>query len=97
MAECKAQKTFLEKLSTFDLYDKTLVEYDPEASTLLTLTSTTLTASTFIDEEERVRLFHKHIWIQNNPLHLIVYNDRKQNFIDEYLMKKLGLVTTPHP
>ena len=34
MLECKAWKTFLEKLSTSDLSDKTLVEFDPYASNL---------------------------------------------------------------
>ena len=77
--------------------EKTLVESDLEASTFLTLTSTTMIASTIINEEERERLIHTHIWVQNNPLHLIVDNGSHKNFVSEDLLKKLGLVTTPHP
>ena len=73
-SECKARKTFLEKLSTSSLSDKTLVEYDPDASALLALTSTTLIALTIVNEEEQERLFHTWIWVQKNPLHLIVDN-----------------------
>ena len=60
-------------------------------------TSTTLTASTIIDEEEREHLFHTQIWVQNNPLYLIMDNGSQKNFISEDLVKTLGLVTTPHP
>ena len=93
----KAQKNFLEKLSTSNLSDKTLVESNPEASTLLTSTSKTPTTSTIVDEEERECMFHTHIWVQNNPLHLIVDNGSHKNFVSEDLLKKLGLVNTPHP
>ena len=48
--ECKSQKTFLEKNLTFDLSDRTLVESDLDASTLLASTSTTSLASTIVDE-----------------------------------------------
>ena len=96
-SECKARKTFLEKLSTSDLFDRTLVESDPDASALLASTSTTPTASTIVDEEEQERLFHTWIWVQNNPLHLIVDNGSQKNFVSEDLVNKLGLVTTPHP
>ena len=51
-SECKAWKTFLEKLLTSNLFNRTLVESDPNASTILDLTSTNLTASPIIDEEE---------------------------------------------
>ena len=51
-SECKAQKTFLEKLSTSDLSDRTLVEFDLDASTLLASTLTTPIALTIINEEE---------------------------------------------
>ena len=96
MLECKAQKTFLEKLLTFDLSDITLVEFDPYALMLLDSNSTTPTTSTIIDEEERDRPSHTPISVQKNPLHLIVDNGRKNNFIYEYLVNKLGLVTAPH-
>ena len=52
MFECKDHNTFFEKNSTSDLSDKNIVECDSEASTLLTSTSTTLTASTIIKEKE---------------------------------------------
>ena len=74
MSECKAQKKFLEKLSTSDLSDKSLEESDLDELTLLTSTSTTPTASTIVDEEEWKSLFHTHIWVQKNLLHLIVDN-----------------------
>ena len=51
-SECKAWKIFLAKLSTSDLFDRTMVESDSDASTLLDSTSTTLTISTIVDEEE---------------------------------------------
>ena len=35
MSECKSQKTFFEKLSTYDLSDKSMVESDLDTSTLL--------------------------------------------------------------
>ena len=60
-------------------------------------TSTTLAASTIINEEELHNIFHTWIWVQNNPLHLIVDNGSQKNFVFEDLVKKLGLVTTPHP
>ena len=63
----------------------------------MTSTSTTPIASTIIDEEEWECLFHTRIWVQNNPLHLIVDNSSQKNFVFEYLVKKLGLFTTPHP
>ena len=49
-SKCKARKTFLEKLSTTDLSNKTLVEYDLEALTLLTSTLTTPIALTIVDK-----------------------------------------------
>ena len=52
-SKCKDRKTFLEKLSTSDLTDRTLVESDLDAPSLLDSTSTTLTASTIVDEEEQ--------------------------------------------
>ena len=42
-------------------------------------------------------MFHTQIWVQNNPLHLIVDNGSKKNFVSEDLVKRLCLVTTPHP
>ena len=87
----------MEKLSTTDLFDKILVESNLDASTLLASTSTTLKTFTIIDEEEQEHLFHTHIWVQNNPLHLIVDNGSQKNFIYEYIMNILGLVTTTHP
>ena len=63
-SECNARKTFLEKLSTFDLSDKTLVESNPEASTLLTLTSTTPKASTIVNKEEQEHSFHTQAWFK---------------------------------
>ena len=51
-SECKARKTFLEKLLTSDLSDRTLVEYDTDVSTLLALNSTTPIALTTVNEEE---------------------------------------------
>ena len=80
MPKWKARKTFLAKLSTFDLSDRTLVESDPDASTLLASTSTTLTSSTIVDEEEQERLFHTRIWVKNNPLHLIMDNGSHKKF-----------------
>ena len=77
-SECKARKTFLAKLSTSDLSDITLVESDPDVSTLLASTSTTPAASTTINEEGREHLFHTWIWVQNNPLHLIVDNGNQK-------------------
>ena len=85
---------FFEKLSTFD---RTLVEFDPNASTLLASNSTTHIALTFFNKEERERMFHTQIWVQKNPLHLIMDNGSQKNFVSEYLVKKLGLFTTPHP
>ena len=58
MSECKALNTFLEKLLTSDLSDITLVESYPIESTLLSLTLTTPTTSTIVNEEEREHLFH---------------------------------------
>ena len=85
------------KFSTSYLSNRTLVESDPVALTLLDSTSTTLKASTIVDEEERERMFHTQIWVQKNPLHLIMDNGGQKNFISEDLIKKLVLVTTPHP
>ena len=59
----KARKTFLEKLSRSDLSDRTLVESNPNASTLLASTLTTLAASTIVNEEEREHIFHTGIWV----------------------------------
>ena len=42
-------------------------------------------------------MFHTHIWVHKNPLHLIVDNGSEKNFVSKYLVKKLGLVTTLHP
>ena len=41
-------------------------------------------------------MFHTQIWVQKNPLHLIVDNGSQKNFIYEGLVKKIGLVSTPH-
>ena len=75
----------------------TLVESDPDASTLLDSTSTTPTSLTIVDEEEQECLFHTLIWVHKNPLHLIVDNGIHNKFVSEDLVKILGLVTTPHP
>lgn len=53
--------------------------------------------SSSLDEEDWELLFHTQIWVQNNPLHLIVHNGSQKNFVSEDFVKKLGLVTTPHP
>ena len=70
----KLERHFLEKLLTSGLSNRTLVESEPDASTLLALSSTTLTTSTIVDEEEQEHLFHTQIWAQKNPLHLIMDN-----------------------
>ena len=41
-------------------------------------------------------MFHTRIWVQSHPLHLIVDNGSQKNFGFEDLVKKLGLVSTPH-
>ena len=84
-------------MSTSNLSDKFLVESDPYASTLFTSTSTTLTTLNIVYEEEWELMFHTWIWVQKIPLHLIVDNGSQKNFVSEYLVKRLGLVTTPHP
>ena len=96
MSECKALNTFLEKLSTSDLSDRTLVESYPIASTLLSSNSTTLTTSTIVNEEERELLFQSQIQVLKDPLLLIVDIGTHKKFILEYIMNKLSLVTTPH-
>jgi hypothetical protein len=35
--------------------------------------------------------------VKDNPLHLIVVNEIQNKFVNEYIVKKLGLITTPHP
>ena len=35
--------------------------------------------------------------LEQSITHLIVNNGSQKNFISEYLVKKLGLFTTPHP
>ena len=76
---------------TSNLPYRTLVESDLDASTLLPLI-----ASTIMNEEERECLFHTQIWVKNDPLRLIVDNISRKNFFHEDIVKKLGLLTTPH-
>ena len=90
----QSSKYFFAKLSTSDLSNKTLVESNPKASTLLT--STTPLALTIVDEEEWEHLFHTQIWVQNNPLLLIVDNGIQKKFVSKDFLNKIGLVTTPH-
>ena len=42
-------------------------------------------------------MFHTQIWVQKHSSHLIVDNGSAKNFFFEYLVNKLGIVTTPHP
>ena len=42
-------------------------------------------------------MFHTQIWVQNNLLHFIMDNYSHKKFVSEYILKKLGIVTTPHP
>ena len=49
------------------------------------------------DLEEGERLFHSQMWVKGTPLHFIVDNESQKNLISAEVVKRLKLLTTPHP
>ena len=49
------------------------------------------------DPEEGERLFHSPMWVKGTPLHFIVDNGSQKNLISTEVVKRLKLLTTPHP
>jgi hypothetical protein len=47
--------------------------------------------------EEGERLFHSQMWVNGTQFHFIVDNDSHKNLISTKVIKKLGLLITPHP
>jgi len=48
------------------------------------------------DPEEGEHLFHSQMWVKDSPLQLIIDSGSQKNFILVEVMKRLGLLTTPH-
>ena len=49
------------------------------------------------DPEEGERLFHSQMWVKGTPLHFIVDNGSQNNLILAKVVKRLKLLTMPHP
>ena len=49
------------------------------------------------DPEEGECLFHSQMWVKGTPLHFIVDNDGQKNLISAEVVKRLKLMTMPHP
>jgi hypothetical protein len=49
------------------------------------------------EPEEGEHLFHSHMWVKRNPLHLIFYSGIQKNIISKKVTKLLNFKTTLHP
>ena len=49
------------------------------------------------DSEEGERLFHSQMWVKGTALHFIVDNGSQKNLISAEVVKRLKLLTMPHP
>jgi hypothetical protein len=49
------------------------------------------------EQEEGERLFHSQIWLKGTSLHFIVDSGIQKNLISAEVIKRLALLTTPHP
>jgi hypothetical protein len=70
-----------------------IIDADP---TTIVLT-TTIQPEEPTDPEEGEHLFHSQMWVKGTPLHFIVDSKSQKNLISTEVVKKLGLLTTPHP
>jgi hypothetical protein len=49
------------------------------------------------EPEEGEHLFHSHMWVKGTPLHFIIDRGSQKNIISAEVIKRLALLTTPHP
>ena len=49
------------------------------------------------ETEEGECLFHSQMWVKGSPIHFIVDSDSQKKLISIEVVKRLDLVTTPHP
>jgi hypothetical protein len=49
------------------------------------------------EPEEGDLLFHSHMWVKGTPLHFIVDSGSHKNLISAKVVKRLILLTMPHP
>jgi hypothetical protein len=62
-----------------------------------TITTTKVQPDEPEELEEGECLFHSQMWVKGTPLHFIVDSGSQKNLISTEVIKRLNLLTTPHP
>jgi len=72
---------------------KQIIDVDPSA----TIATAKIQKKEPENPEEGEHLFHSQMWVKGSSLQFIVDNGSQKNLISAEVMKRLGLLTTPHP
>eukprot|EP00253_Pinus_taeda_P022154 PITA_22154 len=72
---------------------KQIIDADPSA----TVATAKIQKNEPEEPEEGERLFHSQMWVNGLPLQFIVDSGSQKNLISAKVVKRLGLLTTPHP
>jgi hypothetical protein len=70
-----------------------IIDMEPSA----TVATTKLQPGEPDEPEEGECLFHSQMWVKGTPLHFIVDSGSQKNLISAEVIKRLALLTTPHP
>jgi hypothetical protein len=70
-----------------------IIDVEPSS----TIATTKLQPSEPDKPEEGECLFHSHMWVKGTLLHFIVDSGFQKNLISTEVVKRLALLTTPHP
>eukprot|EP00253_Pinus_taeda_P027416 PITA_27416 len=72
---------------------KQIIDADPSA----TISTTKIQKNEPENPEEGEHLFHSQMWVKGSPLQFIVDSGSQKNLVSAEIVKRLGLLTTPHP
>jgi hypothetical protein len=72
---------------------KQIIDAEPTA----TIATTKIQPEEPEEPEEGECLFHSQMWVKGTPLHFIVDNGSQKNLISVEVIKRMKLLTMPHP
>ena len=94
MVEVKASKSVAGSEYDSELErERQIIDTEPSA----TISTTKLQPGELDKLEEGEHLFHSQMWVNGTPLHFIINSGSQKNLISTKFVKRLPLLTTPHP
>jgi hypothetical protein len=94
VAEVKASELDADSDSEIEIErGRRIIDAEPSA----TVATTKLQPGELDEPEEGECLFHSQRWVKGTPLHFIVDSGSQKNLISAKVVKRLALLTTPHP